>query len=217
MMRTSTHYKNVAEQCLDADLGRQKYGQKYEAISRNIRLASHLSNILLFDSFPDEDAPGVAKILQHAKKVSKLEMFCIYSGRRFNDVQQNYSYLKVFHDAIYAPPSLTTNTLANFHEFAFTPPRWCSLKHITPVFLLPKLRAFILERCERQEANNDWELGEKVSNIKVVKLDCCYMDSTIVAKMLASIKTLESFTCNLDPRGLIIPRPSTLVATESSP
>lgn len=53
-----------------------------------------------------------------------------------------------------------------------------------------------------------------MSNIIVLKLNGCYMDTTMIAKMLASVKALKAFTYHLCPQ--LIPLPRVFVAAGNS-
>lgn len=92
-----------------------------------------------------------------------------------------------------------TNVFAKLHFLNVATRNCASIQHMAPVFHPPALRTLRLLFFHGRLSEHDWPIPGSVSNVKHLVLDCCFLDSKLVAKILMLIKALETFDYGYKP------------------
>jgi hypothetical protein len=184
LCQVNRRYQSIAEECLYEHV--YYHGQDsvmIEAIAKRPHLRAFIK---LWDAGYNHDHNHTDEhtaILRGASNIRRLEVT--------HRSQPGSSFVELLHDAVSSPTKLSTNTFTTLQYLSIFSKGSSNIHDMAPVFYLPALRTLKIVYIRGRLSEQHWSVPEAVSSIKELKLDSCFLDSKLVAKIVNSIKALE--------------------------
>ena len=211
---TSKRYNGIATEylyeCIDET---RESGQNYgamKAIDNNTLLGKHIKKLTLcsIDDGNDEEqvryvgGRGLStRVLCAAVNVKMLEI--AYSpdfGAVDRTIVQKHGWVQVFDEAHFHTVDESVNTFQNLTDITIDVDTDSNLGfgHIASIFQLPTIESISLWGIVENAPMKNWRVPTSSSKVKRLRIKDSFVDSTAMAQLLNSLKTLVKFEYNHD-------------------
>jgi len=210
LCRTSKRYNRIATECLygcvdGTDLSRQDCGAMETIGNINPVLGKHIKKLslcLIEDAQLDDDEQEwyhggrelFTRVLGTAINVKTLAIADnLNMGSDRQNIAQEHGWIQVFNKAHLHTVDRLGNPFQHLTDIIIYTNCGLGFEDIASIFRLPAIESMALAKITETAPMKNWRVPKSSSRVKRLRLEGAFVDSTAVAQVLNSLKTLVKF------------------------
>lgn len=169
-----------------------------QTLVKDQRLAKHVMEVEVLENLPmlspRQTEQQYTHVLLTTTNLQALTILDCHSlEERREDGTTRWPWLGAFSNIMPVALNSSLNMFAHLKKLRLEVRCGLMAAHVRFAFRLPSLRELSLGNLFGPGKIGDWDVPESSSNIRILNLGSCFLDSAVVVQMLSPIKALEQF------------------------